>query len=143
MLTKPSPFPLKSTTSSPPPKSESSEPQVPSQQSQAPKATLTLKTYDPVSGTCLKYKTDKAAEVGRLMASLGTCGRVMAALPAREEMEVKEEPGEEMEGVAAVKLEDTKVPTSKGGVKGGQAQGKGGEKGGGGGGGGKKKKGKK
>lgn len=68
----------------------------------------------------------------------------MAALPAREEMEVKEEPGEEMEGVAAVKLEDTKVPTSKGGAKVGQAQGKGGEKaGGGGGGGGKKKKGKK
>ena len=84
--------------------------------------------------------------MGRLVASLGNCGRVMAALPAREQTEVKEEPGEEMEGVAAVKLEDTKVPTSKGGAKGGQAQGKGGggEKGGGGGGGGgKKKKGKK
>jgi hypothetical protein len=46
-----------------------------------PKATLTLKTYDPVSGTVLKYKTDKAAEVGRLIASLGTLGRSMAALP--------------------------------------------------------------
>lgn len=69
----------------------------------------------------------------------------MAALPAREEAEVKEEPAEEMEGVAAVKPEDTKVPTGKGGAKGGQAQGKGGEKGGGGAGagGGKKKKGKK
>lgn len=138
--TKPSPSHLKSTASSPPPKSEHSESQGPSQQSQAPKATLTLKTYDPVSGTCLKYKTDKAAEVGRLVASLGSCGRVMAALPAREETEVKEEPVEEMEGVAAVKPEDTKVPTSKAGAKGGQAQGKGGEKGGGG---GKKKKGKK
>lgn len=68
----------------------------------------------------------------------------MAALPAREETGVKEEPAEDMEGVAAVKAEDTKVATNKGGAKGGQTQGKGGEKGGGGGaGGGKKKKGKK
>ena len=36
-----------------------------------PSATLTLKTYHPESGICLKYKTDKAAEVGRLMAGLG------------------------------------------------------------------------
>ena len=82
--------------------------------------------------------------MGRLVASLGTCGRVMAALPAKEETGSKEDPGDEMEGVAAVKPEDTKAPTSKGGSKGGQAHGKGGEKGGGGGaGGGKKKKGKK
>lgn len=67
----------------------------------------------------------------------------MAALPVKEEREIKEEPGEEMEGVAAIKPEDTKAPTSKGGAKGGQAQAKGGEKSGGGGGGGKKKKGKK
>lgn len=68
----------------------------------------------------------------------------MAALPAREEREIKEEPGEETEGVAAIKPEDTKIATSKGGAKGGQVQAKGGEKsGGGGGGGGKKKKGKK
>ena len=129
---------------SPPSKVESPEAQTPSQQSRAPKALLTLKTYDPVSGTCLKYKTDKAAEVGRLVASLGSCGRIMAALPAKEETENKEKLADEMEGVAAVKLEDTKVSTGKGGAKGGQAQGKGAEKGGaGGGGGGKKKKGKK
>lgn len=68
----------------------------------------------------------------------------MAALPVKEEREIKEEPTEKMEGVATIKTEDAKVPTSKGGAKGGQAQGKGGEKsGGGGGGGGKKKKGKK
>jgi hypothetical protein len=42
---------------------------------------LTLKTFDPTSGTLLKYKTDKAAEVGRLIASLGTLGRHMASLP--------------------------------------------------------------
>ena len=108
-----------------------------------PRALLTLKTYDPVSGTCLKYKTDKAAEVGRLATSLGRCGRVMAALPVKEETQSKEKSVEETEGAAAVKTEDTKDPTNKGRSKGGQAQGKGGEKGGGGGGGGKKKKGKK
>lgn len=68
----------------------------------------------------------------------------MAALPVREEAEVRKEPAEEAEGGAAGKPEDTKVPVNKGGAKGGQAQGKGGEKGAaGGGGGGKKKKGKK
>ena len=36
-----------------------------------PAATLTLKTFHPGTGICLKYKTDKAAEVGRLMAGLG------------------------------------------------------------------------
>ncbi|KEF53120.1 uncharacterized protein A1O9_11028 [Exophiala aquamarina CBS 119918] len=34
-------------------------------------ALLTLKTYHPDSGICLKYKTDKAAEVGRLLTGLG------------------------------------------------------------------------
>ncbi|KAL2357570.1 signal recognition particle 9 kDa protein-domain-containing protein [Cryomyces antarcticus] len=50
-----------------------------------PKASLTLKTYDPESGVCLKYRTGKAAEVGRLVASLGRLGRSMAALPDVEE----------------------------------------------------------
>ncbi|KAK4977311.1 hypothetical protein LTR66_010777 [Elasticomyces elasticus] len=49
--------------------------------SAAPRATLTLKTFDPVSGVCLKYRTDKAAEVGRLIGGLGRLGRHMAALP--------------------------------------------------------------
>lgn len=48
---------------------------------QQPTAYLELKTYDPISGTTLKYKTDKAAEVGRLVAAMGSLGREMAALP--------------------------------------------------------------
>ena len=44
-----------------------------------------LKTYDPESGVVLKYKTDKAADVGRLIASLGRLGRHMAALPEKQE----------------------------------------------------------
>lgn len=50
-----------------------------------PRATLTLKTYDPESGVVLKFKTDRAAEVGRLIGSLGRMGRHMAALPEKEE----------------------------------------------------------
>lgn len=41
-----------------------------------------LKTFDPVSGVTLKYRTTKAAEVSRLMgAAMGQLGRSMAALP--------------------------------------------------------------
>jgi len=52
-----------------------------SQPPTGPKGVLVLKTFDPVSGACLKYKTNKAAEVGRLIAGLGKLGREMAALP--------------------------------------------------------------
>nr|POE85096.1 uncharacterized protein c17h9.07 [Quercus suber] len=52
-----------------------------------PKAVLVLKTYDHESGACLKFKTDRAAEVGRLIGSLGRLGRQMAALPEQAEGE--------------------------------------------------------
>ncbi|KAK5115836.1 hypothetical protein LTR85_009430 [Meristemomyces frigidus] len=50
-----------------------------------PKAWLVLKTYDPESGVVLKFKTDRAADVGRLINGLGRLGRHMAALPVKEE----------------------------------------------------------
>ena len=50
-----------------------------------PRAVLTLKTYDPESGVCLKFQTDRAAEVGRLINGLGRLGRHMAALPQKTE----------------------------------------------------------
>lgn len=50
-----------------------------------PRATLTLKAYDPESGVVLKFKTDRTAEVGRLVNGLGRVGRQMAALPEKEE----------------------------------------------------------
>ncbi|KAF2453648.1 signal recognition particle 9 kDa protein-domain-containing protein [Lineolata rhizophorae] len=56
------------------------------------RALLTLKTYDPDSGACIKYQTDKAAEVGRLVASLGRLGRSMAAMPAIEDAPVSDAP---------------------------------------------------
>ncbi|KAI4723747.1 hypothetical protein E4T49_08526 [Aureobasidium sp. EXF-10728] len=58
-------------------------------------AFLELKTYDSVSGTTLKYKTDKAAEVGRLIAAMGTLGREMAALPEKKEDVVMADVGAE------------------------------------------------
>ena len=133
---KPPPPPKESPTSTTP------EPSQPSQLSQPlqPKAFLTLKTYDPVSGACLKYKTDKAAEVGRLVASMGTCGRIMAALPEKlEETDVMEG----VDGGVPVPEEKAVKPATKD-SKGGQA--KGGTAGGGGvgvGGGKNKKKGKR
>jgi hypothetical protein len=50
-----------------------------------PRAALVLKTYDPESGVVLKFKTDKAADVGRLITGLGRLGRHMAALPEKAE----------------------------------------------------------
>lgn len=47
-----------------------------------PRGSLVIKTYDPVSGVTLKYRTTKAAEVSRLVySSLGRLGRSMAAVP--------------------------------------------------------------
>ncbi|KAI1007669.1 hypothetical protein K3495_g553 [Podosphaera aphanis] len=52
----------------------------------APTATLTLKTFDPVSGVTLKYATHKAAEVGRLVQIMGRLARGMAGLEMSEEL---------------------------------------------------------
>ncbi|KAK4465751.1 signal recognition particle 9 kDa protein-domain-containing protein [Cladorrhinum samala] len=51
------------------------------QDSKPPRGHLVLKTYDPESGVTLKYKTSKAAEVGRLVSMLGNLGRRMSGLP--------------------------------------------------------------
>ena len=111
----------------------------PSATQQPKKACLVLKTYDPASGTCIKYRTDKAAEVGRLIAALGTCGRVMAALPEKEEKEEEEKEVEERVGAGVAdakgKAEATEVQGGRGGD---HKEGKGKA-----GGGGKKKKGKR
>lgn len=50
-----------------------------------PRGVLVLKTFDPKTGTTLKYRTTKAAEVSRLVLSLGRLGRPMAGLPPLKE----------------------------------------------------------
>lgn len=59
-----------------------------------PRGHLVLKTFDPHSGACLKYKTSKAAEVGRLIQMLGQLGRRMAALPVDEAKEASQVQGD-------------------------------------------------
>ncbi|KAL8933532.1 MAG: hypothetical protein Q9211_005733 [Gyalolechia sp. 1 TL-2023] len=105
------------------------------QQPATSRAHLVLKTYDPVSGACLKYKTDKAAEVGRLVAALGKCGKVMSGMPLEEDMD--------MEGEIDLKAEVKEVVIEPKLAASGKETGKGGAQGKGGGGGGKKKKGKR
>ncbi|KUJ21949.1 uncharacterized protein LY89DRAFT_547168, partial [Mollisia scopiformis] len=57
----------------------------PNTPSNPPPAILTLKTYDPASGVTLKYSTNKAAEVSRLIQILGRLARPMAGLPEMKE----------------------------------------------------------
>ncbi|KAH9215969.1 signal recognition particle 9 kDa protein-domain-containing protein, partial [Leptodontidium sp. 2 PMI_412] len=64
--------PPQSTTATPVP-TTTSKPDPPTA-----RATLTLKTYDPQSGTTLKYSTNKGAEVSRLIQILGRLARGMA-----------------------------------------------------------------
>ncbi|KTW32570.1 uncharacterized protein T551_00055 [Pneumocystis jirovecii RU7] len=42
------------------------------------KAQLSIKTYDPVSGICIRFRTDRAVDVARLMAAACTLGHTMA-----------------------------------------------------------------
>jgi hypothetical protein len=114
-------------------------PTKPTRERLPPSATLTLKTFEAGSGICLKYKTDKAAEVGRLLTGLGRlAGGEVIKMPAPASaaataVEDKMEIDEVGSGAATPKVDDAKLP--------GQTQPQGGA--GGGGGKGKKKKGKK
>lgn len=70
------PSPGGSATTPQPASSQSNVQQPPA----VPRAVIVLRTYDPVSGVCLKYSTNKAAEVGRLLSSLGRLARGMCGL---------------------------------------------------------------
>ncbi|EOO04388.1 putative wd repeat protein [Phaeoacremonium minimum UCRPA7] len=95
-----------------------------------PRGRLVLKTFDPVGGVTLKYKTTKAAEVARLIQMLGTLGRTMAALPPLPQEEAMPDAPKE-EAPAPVAPAAAAAPSQPG-----QQQGGGGGKG-------KKKKGKR
>lgn len=70
-----------------------------------PMGSLVLKTYDPVSGTCLKYRTDKAAELGRLVASLGRLGREFSGLSVEEDEGHSTTAPERKDQVEAIRVE--------------------------------------
>lgn len=108
----------------------------------APRASLTLKTYDPCSGACLKYRTTKAAEVSRLILSLGQLGRKMAALPTDSDT-VMAEAGAAAEDVGTPNVEKGEGQQQQQPQQQQQTQAQGQQQGGGGGGKGKKKRGKK
>ncbi|KAF7899557.1 hypothetical protein EAF00_003893 [Botryotinia globosa] len=112
-------------TSTPPP-STSAKPE------SQPRGTLTLTTFNPRSGVNLKYTTNKAAEVSRLIQIMGRLGKLMCGLPETEE---KEGLGEiNMAEAPAEEEVDEKKDTGKGQAQ-TQTQPQGGK--------GKKKKGKK
>ncbi|KAI7190848.1 hypothetical protein KC316_g6037 [Hortaea werneckii] len=79
-----------------------------------PKAWLVLKTYCPESGVVLKFKTDRQADVGRLINGLGRLGRHMAALPekaeAPPETATEDVPMTESSAAPAQTAADTKAP---------------------------------
>ncbi|KAG4026970.1 hypothetical protein MFRU_034g00300 [Monilinia fructicola] len=99
-----------------------------------PRATLTITTFHPRSGVNLKYTTNKAAEVGRLIQIMGKLGRLMAGLPEEREALGEIAMGEGLEGGAGA-VEEKKIEGGKGQAQAGAGAGAGGK--------GKKKKGKK
>ncbi|KAL7796227.1 signal recognition particle 9 kDa domain-containing protein [Trichoderma afarasin] len=102
---------------------ESSSPSDP----KPPRGSLVLKTYDPVSGVALKYRTTKAAEVTRLMyAAMGRLGRAQAGV-----QDVPEETMQDADAVETPQGEQTPTQQTQQGAAGGGGGGK------------KKKKGKK
>ncbi|QSZ37254.1 hypothetical protein DSL72_009348 [Monilinia vaccinii-corymbosi] len=123
----------------PKPKSPSSDtaPATP----EPPRATLTITAFHPRSGVNLKYTTNKAAEIGRLVQIMGRLGRLMAGLPEEKEALGEIHMGDAPE-VGAGPVEEKKVEGLKGQAQ-GQGQAQAGVSAQGAGGKGKKKKGKK
>ncbi|KAF9875634.1 hypothetical protein CkaCkLH20_07015 [Colletotrichum karsti] len=93
-----------------------------------PRGSLEIKTFDPISGVALKYRTTKAAEVSRLITTLGSLGRTMSTSKAPEE--VKDEPTAdtpaEEKGAGALELKGgPQEKTQQAGVGGGKKKKKG------------------
>ncbi len=85
---------------------------------QTPAATLTIKTYESTAGICLKYETNKSAEVGRLVTGLGRLakGEIIEepSIPAIG-MEATEPKTEEIMNIDAIPAKSEKIPEAAGG----------------------------
>jgi hypothetical protein len=88
-----------------------------------------LKTFNPGTGICLQYRTNKAQEVSRLITSLGklAAGADAAGLglsggvPAGGDVEMVDAPAPAEEGVA-VKQQQQQGQSAKGKKKGGKGK---------------------
>jgi hypothetical protein len=85
-----------------------------------PAATLTSKTFHPESGICLKYKTDKAAEVGRLITGLGKLAKgeiiEMTAVAAAGGEKMDVDIAEDTVEPVPAKVEEVKAQPGTGGA---------------------------
>ncbi|KAJ5799760.1 uncharacterized protein N7518_001828 [Penicillium psychrosexuale] len=100
---------------------------------QTPIATLTLKTFNPTTGICLHYRTNKAQEVGRLITSLGKLAAgadvaglgLSAAVPAAgADVDMVDAPAEEVATppVASKAQPQAQGQSAKGKKKGGKGK---------------------
>jgi hypothetical protein len=77
-------------------------------------AILVAKAYDPVGGVCLKYQTNRAVEVGRLMVGFQELGQWMQNVPPTAKQKPSSE--EEMKAEPMVIDEPEKVAQEKQGT---------------------------
>jgi Signal recognition particle 9 kDa protein (SRP9) len=116
-------------TEQPDASSEAAEIRKPTREQQSPAATLTFKTFETTAGICLKYETNKSAEVGRLMTGLGRLanGEVVEEPSAQAiGVETKESKAEDMIEIDTPVTKVERVPEASGG--GGKARKKKGKK---------------
>ena len=75
-------------------------------------AILVAKAFDPVGGVCLKYETNRAAEVGRLILGFQELGQLMQNVPPT--VKRKASSGEEMKGepMAVEPVQKTETPVA-------------------------------
>lgn len=83
---------------------------------------LVAKAFDPIGGVCIKYETNRAVEVGRLMLGFQELGQLMQNVPVTvkrtasggDEMAV-DEPVQAKAESAAVKTENTATAATQSG----------------------------
>ncbi|KAJ5356172.1 hypothetical protein N7517_010781 [Penicillium concentricum] len=92
-------------------------------------ATLTLKTFNPTTGICLHYRTNKLQEVGRLITTLGklaagadVAGLGLSTVVPAADVEMVDAPAEEVVPVVAKAQGQGQGQSAKGKKKGGKGK---------------------
>ncbi|KAJ5177829.1 uncharacterized protein N7500_000528 [Penicillium coprophilum] len=93
-------------------------------------ATLTLKTFNPTTGICLHYRTNKLQEVGRLITTLGKLAAgadvaglgLSAPVPVSADVEMVDAPAQEATPVASKTQGQGQGQSAKGKKKGGKGK---------------------